>query len=91
MGLGRDLGLVFQNLKTVWPTTQIEFSGLELDLVAMEAHLPPDKLSFLRSLLYEWSVKCVACICLFNEGKGNFKVRILHNNFLTWFGGHGEL
>jgi hypothetical protein len=62
MGLGHDLGLVFQNLKTVWPTTQIEFLGLELDSVAMEACLPLDKLSFLRLLLHEWSVKHIACL-----------------------------
>jgi hypothetical protein len=62
MGLGCDLGLVFQNSKMVWPTTQIEFLGLELDLVSMEARLPPDKLLFLRSLLHEWSVKHVACL-----------------------------
>jgi hypothetical protein len=57
MGLGRELGLVFQDSKTVWPTTQIEFLGLELDSVAMEARLPPDKLVFLKTLLQHWSVK----------------------------------
>ena len=51
MGLGHDLGLVFQDSKTVWPTTQIESLGPELDSVAMEAHLPPDKLVFLKLLL----------------------------------------
>ena len=57
MGLGRELGLVFQDSKTVWPTTQIEFLGLELDSVAMEARLPPDKLVFLKTLLQDWSTK----------------------------------
>ena len=62
MGLGRELGLVFQDSKTVWPATQIEFLGLELDSVAMEARLPPDKLVFLKSLLQDWSVKRLACL-----------------------------
>jgi hypothetical protein len=62
MGLGCDLGLVFQDSKTVWPATQIEFLGLELDSVAMEAHLPLDKLEFLRSLLHDWSAKQSACL-----------------------------
>ena len=39
-----------------------EILGLELNSVAMEAHLPPDKLVFLRLLLQEWSIKHVACL-----------------------------
>lgn len=62
MGLGCELGLVFQDSKTVWLTIQIEFLGLELDSVAMEAHLPPDKLIFLNSMLQAWSIKHVACL-----------------------------
>ena len=62
MGLGQELGLVFQGSNTVWPTTQIEFLGLELDSIAMEVRLPPDKLVFLKSLLGNWSVKQFACL-----------------------------
>ena len=62
MGLRRELGLVFQDSKTVWPTTQIEFLGLEFDSVAIEARLPPDKLVFLRLLLHGWSTKCLASL-----------------------------
>jgi Reverse transcriptase-like len=62
MGLEHELGLIFQDSKTIWPATQIEFLGLELDSVAMEAHLPHDKLIFLKSLLQEWSVKQIACL-----------------------------
>ena len=60
LGLGHELGLVFQDSKTVWLTTQIEFLGLKLDFVMMEACLPPDKLVFLKGLLQDWSVKCFA-------------------------------
>ena len=62
MGLSHELGLVFQDSKTVWPTTQIEFLGLKLDSVAMEAHLLLDKLVFLRPLLQDCSVKWLACL-----------------------------
>ena len=62
MGLGHDLGLVFQDSKTVCSTTQIKFLGLKLDSIAMEAHLPSNKLVFLKLLLQEWSIKCVACL-----------------------------
>lgn len=44
MGLGRSLGLCFQDAKTVWPSTCVEFLGLELDSVAMEARLPTAKI-----------------------------------------------
>lgn len=57
MGLGRALGLCFQDAKTVWPSTCIDFLGLELDSVAMEARLPPDKLQYLRELLQIWARK----------------------------------
>ena len=36
MALGRKLGLSFQDSKTVWPSTHIEFLGLELDSVSVE-------------------------------------------------------
>lgn len=57
MGLGQSLGLCFQDSKTVWPSTQLEFLGIELDSLAMEARLPPDKLEFLLGLLRSWSSK----------------------------------
>ena len=40
---------------SIWSTTKIKFLGLELDSIAMEAQLPPDKLMFLQLLLCEWS------------------------------------
>ena len=40
MALGRALGLFFQDTKTVWPCTCLEFLGLELDSIAMEAGVP---------------------------------------------------
>lgn len=57
LGLGDSLGLFFQHEKTARPCTALEFLGLELDTDAMEARLPSDKLTFLRSLLDEWSYK----------------------------------
>lgn len=55
MGLGSALGLQFQESKTVWPSTTLEFLGLELDSVAMEARLPADKLVYLQDLLTDWA------------------------------------
>ena len=42
--LGKQLGLIFQHMKTVLPCTCLEFLGLEIDTIRMEARLPPDKL-----------------------------------------------
>jgi len=44
--LGRDLGLSFQLTKKFHPMTCIDFLGLELDSVAMEACLTQDKLAY---------------------------------------------
>ena len=57
MGLGKELGLNFQDSKTVWLCTRLEFLGLELDSTTMEACLPVDKLIFLQDLLRSWSAK----------------------------------
>ena len=61
--LGNQLGLFFQDEKTLCPSTQVEFLGLQLDTVAMEAHLPGDKLLYLRNLLLEW-LDCCSCLLL---------------------------
>ncbi|GLB45363.1 putative transposition, RNA-mediated [Lyophyllum shimeji] len=55
--LGSQLGLSFQDAKTLGPATQIEFLGLELDSAAMEARLPPEKLAILAELLTVWKSK----------------------------------
>ena len=55
MALGTQLGLQFQESKTVWPSATIEFLGLILDSDRMEARLPADKLKFLHSLLERWT------------------------------------
>ena len=57
MGLGKELGLIFQDSKTVWSCACLEFLGLELDSTMMEAHLPVDKLIFLQDLLHSWLAK----------------------------------
>jgi hypothetical protein len=57
MALGSQLGLNFQVLKTVWPTCIIEFLGIILDSISMEAHLPEDKLCYLQDLLKSWEKK----------------------------------
>ncbi len=55
--LGTQLGLQFQESKTVRPCTALEFLGLELDSAKMEARLPMPKLRFLRELLMAWEFK----------------------------------
>jgi hypothetical protein len=55
--LGTQLGFRFQDSKTILPCTKLEFVGLEIDTVAMEARLPLDKLDFLRELLDGWLSK----------------------------------
>jgi hypothetical protein len=55
--LGNELGLRFQDSKTVWPSTHLEFLGLELDSIAMEACLPSDKLAYLSELLDTQALK----------------------------------
>ena len=49
--LGEQLGLNFQHEKTVMPCTCLEFLGLEIDTVSMEARLPDEKLGYLREIL----------------------------------------
>ncbi|KAL7278212.1 hypothetical protein ACG7TL_008187 [Trametes sanguinea] len=57
MGLGSQLGLEFPGVKTIFPCTALEFLGLELDTIAMEARMPADKLTWLGDLLTSWRVK----------------------------------
>lgn len=62
-GLGNQLGLSFQKAKTLGPATTVEFLGLELDSVTMEARLPPDKLLSLRDLLLSWDRRSSYNLC----------------------------
>lgn len=55
--LGQQLGLSFQDSKVLGPATTIEYLGITLDSVAMEARLPPDKHDFLRETLCAWRQK----------------------------------
>jgi hypothetical protein len=48
-----QLGLHFQPTKTYSPSTTLEFLGIELDTVLMEARLPAEKLGYLN----EWSLR----------------------------------
>jgi hypothetical protein len=70
MALGEQLGLTFQLSKTVWPTCVIEFLGLILDSLRMEARLPDDKLSYLRELLCHWEAKTRASLHKVQELSG---------------------
>ena len=63
MNLGHTLGLRFQPEKTLGPVTCLEYLGLELDSVAMEARLPTPKLDILHELLAEWSTR-LSCTLL---------------------------
>ena len=49
--LGEQLGFSFQHEKTILPCTCLDFLGLEIDTVHMEARLPSQKLDHLRNLL----------------------------------------
>ena len=55
--LGTSLGLSFQPVKTILPTTCLEFLGLELDSEAMEARLPQDKLIYLHTYILDWQAR----------------------------------
>ncbi|KAL1936893.1 hypothetical protein VTO73DRAFT_4842 [Trametes versicolor] len=57
LSLGTALGLRFQLSKVEGPTTSLEFLGITLDSLAMEARLPSDKLSYLVELLQSWSTR----------------------------------
>ena len=59
---GKQLGLQFQESKTVHPCTCLEFLSIKLDLSKMEACLPASKLSFLLQLLESWELKCTCML-----------------------------
>lgn len=55
--LAHALGLNFQDSKVEGPTTVLEYLGIILDSIRMEARLPADKLTYLGELLEQWSAK----------------------------------
>jgi hypothetical protein len=55
--LANALGLSFQESKIEGPSTCLEFLGIELDSMAMEARLPAEKLSYLTDILVKWRSK----------------------------------
>ena len=58
LSLCRDLcshlGVPLAPSKIVGPTTRLVFLGIEFDTIAMEARLPAEKLSRLRSSIHTW-------------------------------------
>ena len=52
-----DTGLPAEPDKDVGPTTEITFTGIELDSVAMELRLPKDKLTRMKAELASWRGK----------------------------------
>lgn len=52
-----DLDIPLAPGKTFSPSTQLEFMGILLDSSTMEARLPDDKLTRLRSLVSSWQAK----------------------------------
>ena len=52
-----DLDIPFAPGKTFTPSTQLEFMGILLDSSLIEARLPDDKLTRLRSLVSVWQSK----------------------------------
>lgn len=57
LSLGHHLGLSFQESKVIGPATTIEYLGITLDSIAMEARLPPDKHRYLLELLHLWRTR----------------------------------
>ena len=51
------LGVPLSTHKVAGPSTSLEFLGIELDSLNLEARLPADKLSRLKTLLEEWIEK----------------------------------
>ena len=51
IGLCEQLGVPLAPDKTVRPTTSLQFLGITLDTVSMEARLPDEKLAQCRSLI----------------------------------------
>lgn len=70
MALGQQLGLNFQLSKMVWPAHVIEFLGLILDSIWMEAHLLDNKLLYLTSLLAKWETKWFSSLTEVQELSG---------------------
>ena len=52
-----DLGIPLAPGKTFHPSTELEFMGILLDSQKMEARLPDDKLSRIRTLIASWQSK----------------------------------
>ena len=52
-----DLGIPLAPGKTFRPSTELEFMGILLDSQKMEARLPDDKLSRLRTLIASWRLR----------------------------------
>ncbi|KAF7350192.1 Integrase/recombinase xerD [Mycena venus] len=55
LALGEQLGLHFQPTKICGPATELEFLGIELDSLRLEARLPKEKLEYLTEILDFWS------------------------------------
>lgn len=70
LALGKALGLSFQEEKIDGLATEIEFLGLELDSIAMEARLPQAKLDILRDLLSSWQNKSYSSLTELQELTG---------------------
>ena len=51
------LGVPIAHEKTVGPNTTLQFAGIELDSVRLEARLPLDKLAKSRTLLHQYYKK----------------------------------
>ncbi|KAK3086988.1 hypothetical protein FSP39_000072 [Pinctada imbricata] len=49
----KEIGVPIKAAKTVYPTTCLTFLGLEIDSMAFEIRLPPDKLSKLKNAITE--------------------------------------
>ena len=77
--LFKELGVPLSEQKTVGPSTRLEFLGITLDSVLMQASLPQDKLSRIREGIKLWSatVSISKRDMLSLLGHLNFAVRII--------------
>ena len=53
----KNLGIPISKHKTYGPSTILQFLGILLDSICMEARLPEDKVQCLRSELSNWSTR----------------------------------
>ena len=65
--LEKEIGLTIKTEKTVYPTTQLIFMGIEFDTVCFEVRLPHDKFAKLKSRFKKFKRKSQSRCGSFNH------------------------